>query len=69
LDGGDHSGRASSTSLFTLFIARMAIGFGEGRDSDGDARRFSTGRPQTKRRLRAGLTHAFARLSIALTPP
>ena len=57
------------TSLFTLFIARMALGFGEGATFPTATRAMQYWTPADKRGFAQGLTHAFARLGNALTPP
>src|SRR5712671_4142302 len=55
--------------LLTLFIARVALGFGEGATFPTATRAMQYWTPATKRGFAQGLTHAFARLGNALTPP
>jgi MFS family permease len=57
------------TSLLTLFIARVALGFGEGATFPTATRAMQYWTPETKRGFAQGLTHAFARLGNAVTPP
>jgi MFS family permease len=57
------------TSLFTLFIARVALGFGEGATFPTATRAMQYWTPADKRGFAQGLTHAFARLGNAATPP
>ena len=57
------------TSLLTLFIARVALGFGEGATFPTATRAMQYWTPANKRGFAQGLTHAFARLGNALTPP
>src|ERR1700732_1140948 len=55
--------------LLTLFIARVALGFGEGATFPTATRAMQYGTPAVKRGFAQGLTHAFARLGNAITPP
>jgi MFS family permease len=57
------------TGLTTLFIARVALGFGEGATFPTATRAMQYWTPADKRGFAQGLTHAFARLGNALTPP
>ena len=57
------------TSLTTLFIARVALGFGEGATFPTATRAMQYWTPANKRGFAQGLTHAFARLGNAATPP
>ena len=57
------------TSLSTLFIARVALGFGEGATFPTATRAMQYWTPAGKRGFAQGLTHAFARLGNAITPP
>src|SRR5277367_4482635 len=57
------------TSLSTLFIARVALGFGEGATFPTATRAMQYWTPANKRGFAQGLTHAFARLGNAITPP
>ena len=53
----------------TLFIARVALGFGEGATFPTATRAMQYWTPANKRGFAQGLTHAFARLGNAATPP
>jgi MFS family permease len=55
--------------LVTLFIARVALGFGEGATFPTATRAMQYWTPAAKRGFAQGLTHAFARLGNAITPP
>src|SRR4030081_1649009 len=55
--------------LLTLFIARVALGFGEGATFPTATRAMQYWTPADGRGFAQGLTHAFARLGNALTPP
>ena len=57
------------TSLLTLFIARVALGFGEGATCPTATRAMQYWTPANRRGFAQGLTHAFARLGNAATPP
>src|ERR1700692_615721 len=57
------------SSLSTLFIARLALGLGEGATSQTATRAMQYWTPASKRGFAQGLTHAFARLGNAVTPP
>src|SRR6201996_5634471 len=56
-------------SLSTLFIARVALGFGEGATFPTATRAMQYWTPASRRGFAQGLTHAFARLGNAITPP
>ena len=55
--------------LVTLFIARLALGFGEGATFPTATRAMQYWTPAGRRGFAQGLTHAFARLGNAVTPP
>jgi sugar phosphate permease len=57
------------SSLSTLFIARVALGFGEGATFPTATRAMQYWTPANKRGFAQGLTHACARLGNAVTPP
>jgi MFS family permease len=57
------------TSLLTLFVARVALGFGEGATFPTATRAMQYWTPASRRGFAQGLTHAFARLGNAATPP
>ena len=57
------------TGLVTLFIARVALGFGEGATFPTATRAMQYWTPAGRRGFAQGLTHAFARLGNAITPP
>jgi MFS family permease len=57
------------TGLVTLFIARVALGFGEGATFPTATRAMQYWTPADRRGFAQGLTHAFARLGNAVTPP
>jgi MFS family permease len=56
-------------SLTMLFVARFALGFGEGATFPTATRAMQYWTPATSRGFAQGLTHAFARLGNAITPP
>ena len=56
-------------SLPTLFMARVALGFGEGATFPTATRAMQYWTPAVQRGFAQGLTHAFARLGNAITPP
>jgi MFS family permease len=56
-------------SLSTLFMARIALGFGEGATFPTATRAMQYWTPPVSRGFAQGLTHAFARLGNAITPP
>src|ERR1700755_758056 len=55
--------------LPTLFIARVALGFGEGATFPTATRAMQYWTPAGSRGFAQGMTHAFARLGNASTPP
>jgi MFS family permease len=57
------------TGIVTLFIARVALGFGEGATFPTATRAMQYWTPAGMRGFAQGLTHSFARLGNALTPP
>jgi len=57
------------TGIVTLFIARVALGFGEGATFPTATRAMQYWTPADRRGFAQGLTHAFARLGNAVTPP
>src|ERR1700747_1741934 len=57
------------TGLVTLFIARVALGFGEGATFPTATRAMQYWTPTVRRGFAQGLTHAFARFGTAVTPP
>ena len=57
------------TSLPMLFVARFALGFGEGATFPTATRAMQYWTPATSRGFAQGLTHSFARLGNAITPP
>ena len=56
-------------SLPALFLARVALGFGEGATFPTATRAMQYWTPTIRRGFAQGLTHAFARLGNAVTPP
>jgi MFS family permease len=56
-------------SLTTLVIARLALGLGEGATFPVATRAMQHWTPAANRGFAQGLTHAFARLGNAITPP
>ncbi len=57
------------TGIVTLFIARVALGFGEGATFPTATRAMQYWTPAGMRGFAQGITHAFARLGNAITPP
>jgi MFS family permease len=55
--------------LVTLFLARFLLGFGEGATFPTATRAMQNWIPSGKRGFAQGLTHSFARLGGAVTPP
>src|ERR1700751_4443381 len=55
--------------LPALFLARVALGFGEGATFPTATRAMQSWTPTTRRGFAQGLSHAFARLGNAVTPP
>ena len=58
-----------TASLATLFLARLMIGVGEGATFPVATRAMQAWTPGERRGFAQGLTHAFARLGNAMTPP
>jgi MFS family permease len=56
-------------SLTTLFLVRLMIGVGEGATFPVATRAMQAWTPAARRGFAQGITHAFARLGNALTPP
>ena len=56
-------------SLAMLFVARFALGFGEGATFPTATRAMQYWTPAQSRGFAQGLTHSFARLGNAITPP
>jgi MFS family permease len=56
-------------SLPTLFLARFALGFGEGATFPTATRAMQYWTPESSRGFAQGLTHAFSRLGNSVTPP
>jgi MFS family permease len=54
--------------LTMMFIARVALGFGEGATFPTATRAMSDWMPKSKRGYAQGITHAFSRLGNAITP-
>jgi MFS family permease len=57
------------TGIVTLFIARVALGFGEGATFPTATRAMQYWTPAGMRGFAQGLTHAFSRIANAVTPP
>ncbi len=57
------------TGIVTLFMARLLLGFGEGATFPTATCAMQQWTPFGKRGFAQGLTHAFARLGNAVTPP
>jgi MFS family permease len=55
--------------LATLFAARLALGIGEGATFPTATRAMATWTPEASWGFAQGITHAFARLGNAVTPP
>ena len=55
--------------IITLFLARFLLGFGEGATFPTATRAMQNWIPSKKRGFAQGLTHSFARLGSAVTPP
>jgi sugar phosphate permease len=58
-----------SVGLTSLFAARLALGFGEGAAFPGATNAMSRWLPTDQHGFGQGITHAFARLGNAITPP
>jgi sugar phosphate permease len=57
------------TGIVTLFIARIALGFGEGATFPTATRAMQYWTPAGKRGFAQGLTHSFSRMGGTVTPP
>jgi sugar phosphate permease len=57
------------TSLATMVVARVMLGFGEGATFPTATRAMSDWTPPGKRAFAQGITHSCARLGNAITPP
>jgi sugar phosphate permease len=55
--------------LTTLFLVRLALGFGEGPAFPTATRAMATWMPQEQWGFAQGITHSFSRIGNALTPP
>ena len=55
--------------LIALFVVRLLLGIGEGATFPIATRAMRTGRRPDRRGFAQGVTHAFARLGNAMTPP
>ncbi|PKU25726.1 MFS transporter [Telmatospirillum siberiense] len=58
-----------ATGLLSLFIFRLALGFGEGATFPTATRAMQSWVADGRRSFAQGLTHSFARLGNAITPP
>ncbi len=58
-----------ATSMFTLFLFRLGLGFGEGATFPTASRAMQSWIPNSKRGFAQGITHSFSRLGNAVTPP
>jgi MFS family permease len=56
------------SGMTMLFIARVALGFGEGATFPTATRAMSQWMPKSRRGYAQGITHAFSRLGNAITP-
>ncbi len=56
-------------SLTTLFLVRLMLGVGEGATFPVATRAMQAWTPPARRGFAQGITHAFARLGNAVTPP
>ncbi len=59
----------AATGLVSLFILRLALGFGEGAGFPTATRAMASWTPRGRWGLAQGALHAFARIGNALTPP
>jgi sugar phosphate permease len=55
--------------LVSLFLARLLLGFGEGATFPVATRAMQNWTPASRRGFAQGITHSFARLGNAITPP
>ena len=58
-----------ATGLLSLIVFRVAVGFGEGATFPTATRVMQSWTPAGKRGFAQGITHSFARLGNAVTPP
>lgn len=58
-----------TNGLATLFVARMLLGFGEGATFPTATKAMAIWLPARKRAFAQGITHSFARIGGAVTPP
>jgi len=58
-----------ATGLFSLMVFRIALGFGEGATFPTATRAMQSWTPVGRRGFAQGITHSFARLGNAVTPP
>ena len=58
-----------ATGLFSLMLFRLALGFGEGATFPTATRAMQSWTPPGRRGFAQGITHSFARLGNAVTPP
>jgi MFS family permease len=58
-----------ATGFFTLFAARLLLGFGEGAAFPTATKAMTTWLPLRKRAFAQGITHSFSRIGNAITPP
>lgn len=58
-----------ASGLVSLFLFRVLLGFGEGATFPTATRAMQYWTPQGKRGFAQGITHSFARLGNAITPP
>lgn len=58
-----------ATGLFSLMLFRIALGFGEGATFPTATRAMQSWTPAGRRGFAQGVTHSFARLGNAITPP
>jgi len=58
-----------ATGLFSLMLFRLALGFGEGATFPTATRAMQSWTPVGRRGFAQGVTHSFARLGNAVTPP
>src|SRR5215831_8258187 len=58
-----------AVGLVSLFLFRVALGFGEGATFPTATRAMQAWVPSSRRGFAQGITHSFARLGNAVTPP
>src|SRR6202451_3618131 len=59
----------AATGIVSLFILRLALGFGEGAGFPTATRAMASWTPAGNWAFAQGITHSFARLGNAITPP